>query len=75
MTRYRIPTKVAKLELKSVVLRSWKSADGKVQAVTQKRGWWVAFEGSWESIYLGEQRPDLEVGQDIMITIEGVRDQ
>jgi hypothetical protein len=71
VTRYKIPTKVLRVEQKSIVLRSWKSADGKVEAVTQKRGWWVSFEGSWESIYLGEERPDLQVGQDVLITIEG----
>lgn len=71
MTRYKIPTKVARVEQKSIVQRAWKTADGNVVAVTQKRGWWVSFEGSWESLYLGEERPDLHVGQDVLITIEG----
>jgi hypothetical protein len=70
-TRYKIPTKVVRVEHKSITLRSWKTADGTVEATTEKIGWWVSFEGSWESIYLGSERPDLYEGQDVLITIEG----
>jgi hypothetical protein len=71
MTRYKIHTKVARVEPKTVLLRSWKTADGKVETATAPCGWWVRFEGSWESLYLGENRPDLYIGQEVVITIEG----
>jgi hypothetical protein len=31
-------------------------------------GWFVAFEGSHESLYFGENEPDLKVGDDIEVS-------
>jgi hypothetical protein len=33
------------------------------------RGWWVHFYGSHESLYLGNDKPDLDVGDEITIRI------
>lgn len=35
-------------------------------------GWYVWLDGSRESIFLGEERPQLEVGDPIKISIEKV---
>lgn len=32
-------------------------------------GWFVHFEGSWEAIYLGTEKPDLKSGDPIQIQI------
>jgi hypothetical protein len=73
MTRYKIPTKITRVEHKSITVRSWKTADGKVDATTQKIGWWVSWEGSLESYFLGPDRPDLYEGQDVAIIIDGAQ--
>ncbi len=74
-TRYKIPTKVTRVELKSVTVRTKLDATGKVDATTKKIGWWVSLQGSWESIYLGPERPDLYEGQEVMLSIEGAHEQ
>jgi hypothetical protein len=38
----------------------------------RKLGWFILLEGSWESLYIGDERPQLEVGQRVVVTIEGV---
>lgn len=35
-----------------------------------KVGWFVHFEGSWESIFLGEEKPAFEPGDTVKITFE-----
>lgn len=34
-------------------------------------GWFVSFEGSWEAVYFGTEKPDLVKGQMTTHTIEG----
>lgn len=34
------------------------------------KGWYVHFDGSRESIYLGMEKPDLEIGSEVEITIK-----
>lgn len=38
----------------------------------EKRGWFVHFEGSWESLYLGDQEPDFKQNDVVHITIERI---
>lgn len=33
-------------------------------------GWWVQFDGSWESLYFGDEKPPFHVGNIIKITFE-----
>lgn len=37
-----------------------------------RSGWYVQFEGSWESLLFGIERPQLDVGDEIKITFEKV---
>ena len=39
------------------------------------RGWFVQFEGSWESLNFGPVRPHLYVGERVKITFEHVNDK
>lgn len=37
-------------------------------------GWFVSFVGSREAIYMGYEKPDIEVGDEFKITFEKVKD-
>ena len=67
----RIPTKVKHLELKKRTVMTRKdTASDKIIAEIAPLGWFVHFEGSYESIYVGEERPrGLEVGDEVDILI------
>lgn len=41
-----------------------------VRIIQKKEGWFVHFEGSWEMLNLGLDRPDLEEGDEVIITIQ-----
>jgi hypothetical protein len=44
-----------------------------VVSVIQDMGvWWVHFLGSWESLQLGEEKPDFKAGDKVRITIERI---
>lgn len=65
---YTIPTKVNSIE------QHWKrlhvSGFGP-DAIFKNTslGWFVHFEGSWEALYLGQEKPDLQTGDEVIITI------
>lgn len=37
-------------------------------------GWFVTFEGSYESLYFGSEKPALTVGKNVKITFQEVED-
>lgn len=37
--------------------------------VDVSRGWFVHLEGSWEALYLGQDKPDLAAGDEVVIQI------
>lgn len=66
--QYIIRTSVKKLERKSV--EHWVRGTGKeTEFSTEYLGWFVQFEGSSESICLGNDMPSLIVGEEIEIVI------
>ena len=69
--KYKIKTRVKSVERLDRVLRAHMVGG---QAVVEKEdlGWYVCFEGSWEKLYLGTEKPNLKVGQAVEITIEGL---
>jgi hypothetical protein len=69
--RYKIRTKVRSVEQITRVVRAWKVGDNVLQD-TEDLGWFVCFEGSWERLHLGRERPALHEGQTVEITIEGL---
>lgn len=36
----------------------------------EKLGWFVAFEGSYEAVHVGKEKPDLVIGQELEVTIK-----
>lgn len=68
---YKIRTKVQDLEEKTRVVRADKNTvTGEVTFTSESIGWFVHFEGSRESLFVGIERPtDLDVGTEVFITI------
>ena len=71
MTNYVFKSKVLKIEQKSRVLRAWKEGDD-VKTDIEQLGWFMLLEGSFESIYMGEEKPAFGVGQSVTVTIKPV---
>jgi len=66
----RIPTRVVKLEEKQIITHGKKDATGTAVLTSQKIGWFVNFEGSYESLFVGSEKPkDLEPGTEVDIII------
>jgi hypothetical protein len=59
-TKITFHTKIRKLERKTQLVRS----------ETKDLGWYVLLEGSWNSLYIGEECPDWHVGDEMRVTIE-----
>jgi hypothetical protein len=68
---YRIRTRVKSLEEKSKLMGGHKNPDtGMVSIYTEKVGWFVHLEGSYESLFVGKEKPtDLEPGTEVDIII------
>ena len=67
----RIPTRVKHLEMKqrTVVTHKDKTTD-KITSEVIPLGWYVHFEGSYESLCVGDEKPHgLEVGDEVDIII------
>lgn len=56
--RYRIVTIVTKIR------------EIKPNAIQIVPGWYVSFKGSWESLFLGEDKPQLIEGETVSIIIQ-----
>jgi len=70
-TRYKIMTSVRSIEEVEQIVRAHKKGDD-VILEKENMGWYVCFEGSWERMYLGNEKPALKIGQKVMITVEGL---
>lgn len=67
-TVYIIKTRVCNIEHRSERLHV-SGFGGDATFRTVPIGWFVHFEGSWEAIYLGQEKPDLQSGDAITIKI------
>jgi hypothetical protein len=72
--RFRITTRVKALEFKKKALRSWADRTDPENVVVQYEyedlGWFVTFEDSHESLFVGKtEPPDLQVGTVVDIII------
>lgn len=63
---YRVRAIVKKVEEKERLVEAQK--DG--ASVTESLGWWVAIKDANMSFYLGNEKPDMEAGDELLITIE-----
>jgi hypothetical protein len=72
-TKYSFKTIVLKVKehFSQANWRTEQQEDGQKKAVCNNvsDGWFVTLEGSRESMYLGDTRPDLSEGQKVMVTI------
>jgi hypothetical protein len=67
----RIQTRVKEVIEKEIVTGGKKDENDKAILSYQKVGWFVHFEGSYEALYVGEQKPEgLEPGTEVDIIIE-----
>jgi len=66
----RIPTRVSSLEEKQRILGAKKLEDGTVIFMHEKLGWFVHFEGSYEALFVGHEKPEgLDPGTEVDILI------
>lgn len=69
------PAKIVKVEHKTRALSAHKTGiineDGtaNVKIEYEDMGWFVQLERSWESLYVGMNKPDLETGQTMVVTM------
>jgi hypothetical protein len=67
----RIPTRVKKLEEKKRISYSRKDKNGEAITIMENLGWFVHFEGSWEALFVGYEKPEgLETGSEVDIIIQ-----
>jgi hypothetical protein len=69
-THYVINTRVKRVEERVERFNWHRDADGQSTCDTRSIGWWVVLEGSWEGLYLGNERPTLAVGDAVRVTLE-----
>jgi hypothetical protein len=62
-------SKIKKVENKSRIKRAWKEED-KICTEEENIGYYLLLEGSWEFLYIGEEEPELKVGDDVEIIIQ-----
>ena len=72
-TIYSIFTRITRVEESFENIQVSGSGDA---AVFTKRslGWFVTFEGSYESLYFGDEKPTFTEGKRVKITFEEVED-
>lgn len=49
-----------------------KHEDGAVTHDQRSRGWFIALDGSHERIFIGQDKPDIQKGDTIKITMEKI---
>ena len=68
---YTILTSVLSITHETTIDRTWKDqATGEWKQDIRDLGWFVLFDGSHEKMHFGSEKPHLEVGDKIKITIE-----
>jgi len=63
-------SKVARLEHKKKIVRSWMEGE-KFCSEEEDRGWFMLLDGSWESLYVGSEKPDgFAIGDEVEVIIQ-----
>lgn len=71
---YNIFTKVLKVE--EGFEKVYVSGSGESAVFTKRSlGWFVTFEGSYESLFFGDEKPRLSVGKNVKITFMEIEDE
>lgn len=71
-TRYVIRAQVVKVEERFENRNYHQDEKGNWTHDSISLGWFVSFDGSWEAVYFGHEKPILVEGQMTTHTIEGV---
>ncbi len=69
--KYKVHTTVKSVEFIKRAVRG-RMIGGQAVMEEEDLGWFVCFEGSWERLHLGNEKPNLVRGQKVVITIEGL---
>lgn len=64
----RFETTVKRVESRSHIVRGYKK-DGESVFDTENLGWFIVLTGSWEALYVGQEPPDLKVGDRVEVII------
>jgi hypothetical protein len=70
ITVYTLYANVARVERKTEVTSGHKAPNGEAVLTTRELGWFVQFVDSRESLYFGQEEPQLKVGDRVKITFE-----
>jgi hypothetical protein len=62
-------SKVKKVENKTRIKRAWKE-ENKICTEEENLGYYLLLDGSWESLYIGEEEPELKVGDNVEVIIQ-----
>ena len=72
MECFRIHTKVQNLEFKTRAVRAYKPDPNKTDVTVEREdiGWFVCFENSYESLFVGKEKPaNLDPGTEVDIIL------
>jgi len=63
-------SRIKEISERQRLVRAWKEGD-ESRTEMKNMGYYMLLEGSWESLYVGETKPDgLEVGDEVEIIIQ-----
>lgn len=65
----RFETTVKRIEERSRIVRGYKGKDDKVVFESEKLGWFIVLTGIWEALCVGDEKPDLKVGDVVEVII------
>lgn len=71
---YTVYSTVKRVEEVFQTCTSYKNEKGEYETIKESLGWFVNFDGSWESICFGGDRPQFNKGDKIKITFERIED-
>jgi len=68
-THYKIKTKIIKIFQEQIPVNWRKDINNKPECDYSPGGWFISLENSYESLFIGDEKPDLTVGQKVTVTI------
>ena len=65
-------SKVKKIEQRKRLVAAWKDELGDIKTEHENMGWFMLLEGSWESLYVGDDAPEgFKEGDEVEVLIKG----
>lgn len=66
---YAFRSSITKIEEHKRIVRGYKDEHGQAQFEEKSLGWFIHLDGSWESLGVGAEKPDLNVGQQMKVLL------